>query len=32
MNTLAPLFRHSVGFDRFDDWLESVLRADQSNG
>ncbi|MBL7250146.1 Hsp20 family protein [Alloalcanivorax sp. C16-2] len=32
MNTLAPLFRHSVGFDRFDDWLESVLRSDQSNG
>ena len=32
MNTLAPLFRHSVGFDRFDDWLETALRSDQSNG
>ncbi|KZX81228.1 heat-shock protein, partial [Alcanivorax sp. HI0013] len=35
MNTgfsLAPLFRHSVGFDRFDELLDAALRADQSNG
>lgn len=35
MNTtfsLAPLFRHSVGFDRFDDLINSALRADQSGG
>ncbi|ARB46371.1 MULTISPECIES: Hsp20 family protein [Alcanivoracaceae] len=31
MNTLAPLFRHSVGFDRFDEWLDG-LRSDQSGG
>ena len=28
----APLFRHSVGFDRFDELLDAALRADQSNG
>lgn len=35
MNTgfsLAPLFRHTVGFDHFDDLLNSALRADQGNG
>jgi len=32
MNTLAPLFRHTVGFDRFDEWLETALRSDQSSG
>lgn len=35
MNTgfsLAPLFRHSVGFDRFDELLDAALRADQSSG
>lgn len=36
MNTngfsLAPLFRHSVGFDRFDDLINTALRADQANG
>ncbi|EKF72783.1 heat-shock protein IbpA [Alcanivorax hongdengensis A-11-3] len=35
MNTgfsLAPLFRHSVGFDRFDELLDAALRADQGNG
>ncbi|MZR64021.1 Hsp20 family protein [Alcanivorax sp. DP30] len=34
MNTgfsLAPLFRHSVGFDRFDELLDAALRADQSS-
>jgi molecular chaperone IbpA len=30
--SLAPLFRHSVGFDRFDDLINSALRADQSAG
>ena len=30
--SLAPLFRHSVGFDRFDDLINSALRADQSGG
>lgn len=24
--SLAPLFRHSVGFDRFNDLFESALR------
>lgn len=35
MNTgfsLAPLFRHTVGFDHFDDLLNTALRADQGNG
>lgn len=35
MNTgfsLAPLFRHTVGFDHFDELLNSALRADQSGG
>ena len=35
MNTgisLAPLFRHTVGFDRFDELLNNALRADQSGG
>lgn len=32
MNTLAPLFRHTVGFDRFDELLDAALRSDQSNG
>lgn len=34
MNTefsLAPLFRHTVGFDRFNELLDSALRADQSS-
>lgn len=34
MNTefsLAPLFRHSVGFDRFNELLDTALRADQSS-
>lgn len=30
--SLAPLFRHSVGFDRFDDLINTTLRADQSSG
>jgi len=30
--SLAPLFRHSVGFDRFDDLITNALRADQSSG
>ncbi len=30
--SLAPLFRHSVGFDRFDDLINNALRADQSGG
>lgn len=30
--SLAPLFRHSVGFDRFDDLISNALRADQSGG
>ncbi|MDF1629293.1 MAG: Hsp20 family protein [Alcanivoracaceae bacterium] len=30
--SLAPLFRHSVGFDRFDDLINNALRADQSAG
>lgn len=32
MNTLAPLFRHTVGFDRFDELLDATLRSDQANG
>ena len=32
MNTLAPLLRHTVGFDRFDELLDAALRSDQSNG
>lgn len=35
MNTgfsLAPLFRHTVGFDQFGDLMDAVLRADQSSG
>lgn len=34
MNTtfsLAPLFRHSVGFDRFNDLFESALRNDTTS-
>lgn len=34
MNTgfsLAPLFRHSVGFDHFDELLNNALRADQGS-
>lgn len=30
--SLAPLFRHTVGFDRFDELFNSALRADQGNG
>lgn len=30
--SLAPLFRHTVGFDRFDELLNSALRADQGGG
>ena len=30
--SLAPLFRHTVGFDRFDELLNSALRADQGAG
>jgi molecular chaperone IbpA len=29
--SLAPLFRHSVGFDRFDELMESAARADKAN-
>ena len=28
--SLAPLFRHTVGFDHFDELFNSALRADQS--
>jgi molecular chaperone IbpA len=28
--SLAPLFRHTVGFDHFDELLNSASRADQS--
>ncbi|RRW38666.1 heat-shock protein, partial [Pseudomonas luteola] len=34
MNTafsLAPLFRHSVGFDRFNDLFESALRNESGS-
>lgn len=34
MNTgfsLAPLFRHTVGFDHFDELLNNALRADQGS-
>ncbi|EKN46478.1 MULTISPECIES: Hsp20 family protein [Pseudomonas] len=30
--SLAPLFRHSVGFDRFNDLFESAARNDSSSG
>lgn len=30
--SLAPLLRHSVGFDRFDDLFNGALRSDQSGG
>lgn len=30
--SLAPLFRHTVGFDHFDDLINNALRADQGNG
>ncbi|AHF68256.1 MULTISPECIES: Hsp20 family protein [Pseudomonas] len=29
--SLAPLFRHSVGFDRFNDLFESVARNDSTS-
>lgn len=29
--SLAPLFRHTVGFDHFDELFNSALRADQSS-
>lgn len=29
--SLAPLFRHSVGFDRFNDLFESALRSEAGN-
>ncbi|MCK0536649.1 Hsp20 family protein [Alcanivorax sp. CY1518] len=29
--SLAPLFRHTVGFDRFNELLDTALRADQSS-
>lgn len=33
MNTsLAPLFRRSVGFDRFDDLFDDVLRSEATSG
>lgn len=35
MNTgvaLGPLFRHTIGFDHFDDLMDAALRADQSGG
>lgn len=28
---MAPLFRQSIGFDRFNDLFESALRNDASN-
>jgi molecular chaperone IbpA len=34
MNTglsLAPLFRHTVGFDRFDELFNNAMRADQNS-
>ncbi|MDB6049138.1 MAG: heat shock protein Hsp20 [Pseudomonas sp.] len=30
--SLAPLFRHSVGFDRFNDLFESAARNDSASG
>lgn len=30
--SLAPLFRHTVGFDRFNEVLDNALRSDQGNG
>lgn len=30
--SLAPLFRHSVGFDRFNDLFESAARSDSASG
>ncbi len=30
--SLAPLFRRSVGFDRFDELFDDVLRSDASTG
>jgi molecular chaperone IbpA len=30
--SLAPLFRHSVGFDRFNDLFESALRNETGSG
>lgn len=30
--SLAPLLRHSVGFDRFDDLFNAALRSDQTAG
>lgn len=30
--SLAPLFRHSVGFDRFNDLFESALRNESGSG
>ncbi len=35
MNTgvaLGPLFRHSVGFDQFDDLMDAALRTDERGG
>lgn len=29
--SLAPLFRHSIGFDHFDELINSALRADQGS-
>jgi|SRR5699024_1376613 len=30
--SLAPLFRHTVGFDRFNEVLDNALRSDQGSG
>lgn len=29
--SMAPLFRHSIGFDRFNDLFESVLRNESGS-
>lgn len=30
VHSLAPLFRHSIGFDRFNDLFESALRSSEN--
>ncbi|MCO7222841.1 Hsp20 family protein [Pleionea sp. CnH1-48] len=30
--SLSPLFRHSVGFDRFNDFFENITMRDENNG
>jgi len=31
-SSLAPLFRHSVGFDRFNDFFEAALHSETASG